>query len=106
MDCEAKGYSHTISPADQVGYTRGEDYYRIDCECGRICRGDTCEAALAKLNAHAAEKQWDYCGKISEESEGHYHIAPSGTFICTKCRKEVAHSTIYAPHCNIIGCYD
>lgn len=105
-DCEANGYSHSISSADQVGYTRGADYYRVRCYCGHGSRGATEEAALAAHNKHVETTDINCNHGLEWIKVAHDHIAPSGPFICTRCGKEVAHSPIYAPHCDIIGCYD
>ena len=91
-DCNELGLSHTMSAADAAKITRGDNNYKIVCRCGRGCVGSDRDAALAKFNAHAAEKQYDYCGEIMHESEHHYHNVPFDTVVCTVCGKTVKYN--------------
>lgn len=86
---DAGSVGHVMSNADRAKVTKGNDFYDIACICGLKLRRATRDEALAALNAHAAEKQYDYCGEIMREGAGHTHEHPDGAYTCVNCGKSI-----------------
>lgn len=83
--CEEHGYSHIMSDTDKARLTAGDYFYEVNCICGLACIGSSYDDAWAKFTAHAAEKQYNYCGEVRWESEGYWVEFPNSTYACARC---------------------